>query len=184
MSSEDRVAGLGELLTQAGELSFDWESDGEEVGRAEELISVLCIRVGEDAFGVESSYVREIVGSSKMMPLPGAPAHIRGVLVHRRQVVGVLDLGVFLGLERTVPKQLDGVEARRGRTVIVEIGKYVVGISVDQVEGLEQWSKDAATEVGSIRKRTQRYMQSACYRGEVLTVLLDLGKLLEDAAVR
>lgn len=187
MDIEDKKAGLGELLTEAGELSFDWEEEESSVGEADEEVSVLSFRVGKDFFGLEASCVREVVGTSVLTPLPGAPAHIRGIVVLRRQVVGVLDLGAFLGLESggdVGSGLLDG--AVKSRTVIVEVGKYVAGISVDQVDGLEMWSKKVDFEgvSGVVGARTQRYMQMACYEDDVLKVLLDLEKLLDDAAVR
>lgn len=188
MGFEEKKAGLGELLTQAGELSFDWEEEGTSGGPASEDVSVLCFRVGGDFFGLEASFVREIVGTSTLTALPGAPSHIRGIVVLRRQVVGVLDLGKFLGLEsRACEGQALRGQALKSRTVIVEIGKYVAGINVDQVDGLEKWPRDvleSADLSGAIGQKTQRYMSFAHYAGDDLKVLLDLKKLLDDAAVR
>lgn len=188
MVFEEKKGGLSDLLTEAGELSFGWEGEGLSEARAAEEVSVLSFRIGNDYFGLEAAHVREIVGTSTLTPLPGAPAHIRGIVVLRRQVVGVLDLGLFLGLDsgRDDVQSSGGVELK-SRTVIVEIGKYVAGIHVDQVDGLGKWPRETVTSeelAGAVGKRTQRYLSMACYENDVLKVLLDLKKLLDDAAVR
>ncbi len=188
MGFDEKNGGLGELLTQAGELSFEWEDEGSAGVQAAEEVSVLCFRVGADFFGIEASFVREIVGTSTLTALPGAPEHIRGIVVLRRQVVGVLDLVRFLGLEtRADDGQAMSAQGLKSRTVIVEIGKYVAGINVDQVDGLEKWPREKRESTdfsGAIGKKTERYMSFAHYDNDVMKVLLDLKKLLDDAAVR
>ncbi len=188
MSFEEKKTGLGELLTQAGELSFDWENENSPGAQQAEEVAVLCFRVGGDIFGLEASFVREIIGTSALTPLPGAPSHIRGIAVLRRQVVGVLDLGKFLGLESSSSEaQTASVQGLKSRTVIVEIGKYLAGINVDQVDGLEKWPRTTVDSVdfsGAIGKKTQRYMSLVHQEGDDLKVLLDLNKLLDDAAIR
>ncbi len=177
--------GLGELLSGVEDASLSWGSDEESAGSSEARIPLLRFRVEGDAFAVEAAHVREIVGRVSLTALPGAPAHIRGIMVLRRQVVGVLDLGRFLKLDRLDATVAIGPSA--ARIVILETALFTVGIYVDQVEGLDSWPQSAvqAHDVPeSISKRTRSFARAARFEDESLTILLNIEKLLDDAAVR
>lgn len=81
--------------------------------------------LGGARYAVESATVREIVPSTRVTRLPGAPPHIRGVMNLRGQLVTLLDL----------VHRVTGTPARNpdGSTIVVEAADRVLGLLVDDV---------------------------------------------------
>ncbi|AWV91180.1 chemotaxis protein CheW [Bradymonas sediminis] len=160
---------------------FDWDDADSEDVAAVQLVSVLRFQVGDFLYAVPSEYVREIVSDLRVTPVPGAPSHVRGVTVYRRQVLGILNLGKWLD-----PAQRRG-EQHQGRIVIVEADSYTVGIEADVVSGMDEWpleDVDRGAIPDSINARTRRYAAGIQINRDKATVLLDVSKLLSDAAVQ
>jgi len=70
-------------------------------GQRRMLIFELPGCAGEAAsylFGLSISQVPEILGVQPVVPLPGAPAFVHGLLNWRERTLPLLDLGLFLGL--------------------------------------------------------------------------------------
>lgn len=59
----------------------------------------VTFRVGELLFGVDVSYVQEVLRSQPMTPIPLAPKAIKGLVNLRGQIITAIDLGSLLGLE-------------------------------------------------------------------------------------
>lgn len=159
---------------------FDWHDEDSDAREVTQTVSVLRFQVGERLYAVPSEYVREIVSGLRVTPVPGAPNHVHGVSVFRRQVLGILNLGQWLD-----PAVQRG-EFKEGRTVIVEADSYTVGIEADVVSGMDEWpleDVDRSAIPDSINARTRRYALGIQLHRDEATVLLDVSKLLSDAAV-
>lgn len=160
---------------------FDWEDDSSEAAESDKTISVLRFAVGDRRFAVPSEYVREITAEMNVTPVPGAPKHIRGVGVLRRQVIGVLNL--YQWLDPVAERD----ELNATRVIIVESGAYKVGVEATAVHGMDQWPEqvlDRSRIPGSINTRTRRYAAGIRLDETQATVLLDVPRLLADAAVQ
>lgn len=68
------------------------------------LNSFIMFQIGVLEFGVPLQNVREIAEYSEAIPLPNAPAYFKGLVNIRGEIIGVIDLGDMLGIERTVPR--------------------------------------------------------------------------------
>jgi purine-binding chemotaxis protein CheW len=94
-----------------------------------ELISsaALLFRVAGDSvtYGCDLGDAQEIIPLRPVTRLPGAPAHVRGLLNIRGTIITVLDLGVRLDPARTLSAQ--------GSIVLVRHGERTVGVVVDEV---------------------------------------------------
>lgn len=85
----------------------------------------LLFRVAERVYGCDIDSVREIVPYRRATRLPGAPAHVQGLINLRGTIVTLLDLGVRLDPMRG--------PVREGSIILAEHGARVVGIAVDEV---------------------------------------------------
>ena len=115
-----------------------------------------------------------------MTPLPGAPEYIEGIVVHRRQVIGLLDLEVWFGRSKRV-------RASNDRILIIEEGALVAGIACDATTRMEVWPASIldAPVPDSIPAHVRPYVLALRDDKEQGTVLLlDVKRLLEDAAVK
>ena len=88
--------------------------------------SLVGFVVGDVAYAVPISSVKEIVNPSLLTELPHAPAAIAGVADHRGQVVPIVDLRVRFGLPRSN-------DPRRAKWILVDVQGRTVGLSVDRV---------------------------------------------------
>jgi purine-binding chemotaxis protein CheW len=86
----------------------------------------LSFRLGAVAYGLQTRDVREIRGYETPTPVPGAPAHLQGVLNLRGQMVPVLDLRVRFGLSQV---RFDPLTV----TVFLQLAGRTVGLVVDSV---------------------------------------------------
>ncbi len=180
-SSEQKLGFDGLIEAAVSGDGFDWDEEASEADGSQETVSVLRFRVGDSGFAVPTEYVREIISDLTITPVPGAPKHVRGVAVLRRQVLGVLDLHQWLD-PVAVRERADS-----GRIVIVEVGPYTVGIEASEVTGMDEWPAqvlDRSRIPESINSRTRRYAAGIRLSEQEAIVLLNVPKLLDDAAVQ
>lgn len=85
----------------------------------------LLFRVGQTVYGADIDAVREVIPYGRVTRLPGAPAHVQGLLNLRGTIVTVVDLGVKLDPTRA--------PIRRGSILIATAGTRLAGIVVDEV---------------------------------------------------
>ncbi|MEM1348277.1 MAG: chemotaxis protein CheW [Myxococcota bacterium] len=180
MAEDEQSDGFEELIEQSKQAfaDFDWSATPTEDEEAS--MSVLSFGIGEHRFAVTGEDVREIIRSPEITPIPGTPRHIMGIIVHRRQVVGVLDL---LGwLQMNAYQEHDAL-----RLVIVEHGDFIVALPTDQTTRIEEWSREQLSGVlpqtlpSRVRTYTKATREHAAGRA---TILLDIKSILDDAAVR
>lgn len=62
-----------------------------------EELMVLAFSVGEEAFGVEAAYVREVARLGHITVVPGTPPAVRGVTTHRGEILALVSVPAALG---------------------------------------------------------------------------------------
>lgn len=180
--SSDKKTGFDGLLGLSEQKSEGFEWDDEDASRDDEqTITVVRFRVGDRRFAVRGESVREITTDLEVTRVPGAPKHIRGVGVIRRRVIGVLNLYQWLD----PVAERDDVNTQR--IIVVESSPYMVGFEATDVSGIEEWpasSEDRGKIPETIGARTRRYARAVRLIDDQAVVLLDVSRLLEDAAVQ
>jgi purine-binding chemotaxis protein CheW len=81
----------------------------------------LLVALGEDRYALPVEQVREVLRSTVLTPVPGAPAAVRGVLNLRGEIVPALDTAALLELSAT---------GRPGAMVVVEAAGLRAGLAV------------------------------------------------------
>lgn len=171
---------LSEILEEHdGGTEFDWEVELEE--EAVDALDVLRFTLGGNLFAIAGSWVREIVGRSPLTPIPGAPEHIEGITLLRREVLGVLDLSTWLGLP-----QKDSPSGLTPRLIVIEFGTLAAAFVADSVDGIESWPEaiDASTVPSNVENRLRSFALSSRWAPGGIVTLLDVQKILSEAAVR
>lgn len=103
----------------------------------------LLFRVGRRVYGCDIDCVREIIPWRRSTRLPGAPAHVQGLVNLRGTIVTVLDLAA-----RLEPDAAPIGEGHDGRSIIlVEHGSRVVGAAVDEVMDVREIAPEPVEEV-------------------------------------
>ncbi len=97
---------------------------------------LLLVEIRGSLYGLDGASVREIVGVLPATRLPGAPAHVRGVVNLRGQLLTVVDLGLRLTGAPMLPGD--------GSTVVVQVGDRSLGLLVDDVHDVQSVEVTAA----------------------------------------
>ncbi len=104
-----------------------------QAGRKEEkmveTIQLVSFELDKEEFASRIGDLREIIKIREIVPIPGAPAFIAGILNVRGQIVIVVDLEKRFSLKRDH-------EATPQHIIIVEVENTVFGILVDEVTGV------------------------------------------------
>lgn len=69
-----------------------------EKSASEETVEVVELLLAQEAYGIESSYVREVYPLKELTRLPGTPSFVLGIINVRGQIVSVVDLRRFFDL--------------------------------------------------------------------------------------
>ncbi len=107
-----------------------WQGLEEVEGEAEETREFLIFQLGGERFGIAAETVREVVRMpARLVPVPKAAAHIRGVFNLRGQIFAVSDLAALLGLTTSEI-------GRSARLLVVEAAGLCTALLAEKVEGL------------------------------------------------
>jgi len=97
---------------------------------AENFVPVIVVGLGEERYGIDLSDVVEVLAPVPVTPVPGVAAVFAGVINVHGEIVPVIDLRRFLGME-ILPN--DGTV--RG-VILLRSGDREIGLRTDSVEGI------------------------------------------------
>lgn len=142
---------------------------------------------------VDAQFVRQVIPVAPATPLPGAPAHVPGLVLVGAVAVPELDLGVFFGLaraardgggdDRDAERTADHRRAHR-RMLVLDDGRFEVATCGTRLELRHAPS-------GGARARPPQLVPSSVARyamgeldGDRPVAILNLRVLLEGARIR
>jgi len=150
-----------------------WRSlEEEDRASSVELREVVVFHLGSERFAIDSIHAREVLRVPRMVPVPRLPAHIRGIINLRGQILAVSDLRPLLGLTQTDTSQ-------RPQLIVVEAAGLTTALLTDGVEGMQSLEVSAIepiTEGLTGFPRDTAYGHVATEQG--LLVLLNLEHIL------
>lgn len=99
----------------------------QETGQ-EGLVPHLAMRVGDETFAVPITRVRRLVRDADVVPLPGAPGHLLGVVNVRGELITVYDLPALFGYP--------AVTHAGAGIVVIKGAEFEAGLAVTEIGGL------------------------------------------------
>jgi len=135
----------------------------------------VTFRLENELYGINVLQVQEVLRYSEIVPVPGAPDFVLGIINLRGNVVTVIDTRKCFGLAPHEPDEAT-------RIVIIESGKQVAGLLVDSVAEVVNISSaevESAPEVGSTE--AAKYIQGIANHNKEILILVDVNKLLTPA---
>jgi purine-binding chemotaxis protein CheW len=154
-------------------------------------LEVLEFHLAREAYGIESSYVREVYPLKEFTPLPGTPAFVLGIMSVRGQIFSILDLRRLFDL----PFEQDGPSATQelaggatqelaggpDRVIIAESGTMQVAILAEKINGVRSLPLgDIQQALPTLTGGCAAYLRGVtCDR----LALLDIAKLLADPKI-
>lgn len=117
-------------LAQVPQQRYDMESSA-ELPAAASSGEFLAFRLGEEEYGVDILHVQEIRGYVEPTHIANAAAFIKGVVNLRGTIVPIIDLRLKFSLPQA---RYDALTV----TIVLNIGKRVIGVVVDSVSDVLQ----------------------------------------------
>lgn len=140
----------------------------------EEVLQWVTFHLNDETYGVNVMAVKEVLRHTDIAPVPGSPDYVLGIINIRGTVISVINTRRRFGIPDQDPTD-------NTRIVIIEIGKYVVGIMVDSVAEvvyLRQSEIETAPNVG--KDDSARFIQGVCNKNDELLILVEFDKLISQ----
>ncbi len=154
-------------------------SDKYEVGMAEEeKRQFIVVKIGSEQYGLDISDVDNIVRLQKITRVPKSPAHYRGVINLRGEVVPVMSIRRKMGLD-------DDVFTNASRIIILKLEvQGAVGILVDEVkEVVSLGMDDIDRNVQNTNRENISFINGIGKNGNDLISLFDVNKIADEVDV-
>ena len=101
-------------------------------------LEVLAFSLGQEEYGIETRYVREVTPMNDLTPLPGSPPFVMGIVNIRGQVVSVIDIRKLFDLpSRGVGDQDRIIVLQDGGMEFGILGNTIHGVVTVPADGLE-----------------------------------------------
>jgi len=167
MAKPKKVASASASATPGPKASA--AAGGADDGQTEQLV---VIRLANEDYGVDITFVREIIRMQNITKVPQAPPYVEGIINLRGSVIPVIDLRSRFGLE---PRE----ESADTRIVVVDVNDTTVGLVVDGVTEVTTIPESAIEPVSNLAAASL----SADLRGivnlpEKLIILINLSSLI------
>jgi purine-binding chemotaxis protein CheW len=139
-----------------------------------EVLDVLVFSLAGERYGVEASYVLEVLPLRELTPLPCVPPVFAGVMNYRGRILPVLDIRRLFGLS--------GQGTTEGnRVVVMEANSMALGILTESVAGIVRIDAQEITPPPvTLAGDRQAFLRGVT--GEMLAVI-DLPTLIRDPRV-
>ena len=135
----------------------------------------IVITFGNEQYGIDISYVDNIVRMQKITRVPKAQPYFKGVINLRGEVVPVMSLRLKMGLE-------DDVFTNTSRIIILKIEqKGVLGIIVDEVKEVVTLGSEEIDKVAHKPKDvTSTFINGIGKNGDDLISLFDISSVVDE----
>jgi len=149
---------------------------GEETLRATRFV---LVTVGDTCYAVTEPFVTELRRVPKVTRVPQAPPWLRGVTNLRGDVLSVVDMRAFLGLE-SIP-----IDTQRLVVVRLLDQEFSTGLLVDAVDRIVTLDLDSIRPPASpLYGPMAPFLTGVCAVDQRLIAVLDLGQLLRSPDIR
>jgi purine-binding chemotaxis protein CheW len=144
-----------------------------------EQTEILRFQLAYREYALEMKYVREVILTGEITPVPGTPDFISGICAARGQIISLVDLRALL---RIPEKGLTDLN----RVIVITDGKITFGLLADTISGVGTIAMDQMTgpdnEDGDAgRGYVKGVLGGGLYVLDAAAILGDPGIIVEDA---
>jgi len=139
----------------------------------------VLLSIASAHYAVPEAFVTELERIPKITPVPHVPAWVRGVTNLRGDILSVIDMRTFLGLEAS--------SSHSARMLVVRLlnEDFATGLLVDGVDRIVSVPPDQITPPeSSLEGPLAPYLTGMCVIEERLVAVLDLDRLLRSSEIR
>ena len=130
---------------------------------------IVVMGLKDQKYALPISNVSEIIRIMEVTQVPNMPEYCTGIINLRGSVVPVISLGLRLGLgESEVTKD--------SRIIVVEQNGQKIGLTVDSVYSVSEYSPEQMEEPESLGGKEQ-FIKGVVHQDSDMVLLLDLDKI-------
>ena len=137
-----------------------------------ETVQYIVVSIGNEQYGLDISYVDNIVRMCKITRVPKAPAHYIGVINLRGEIVPLMSLRRKMNLEDDVFTRIIILKTEEQGLVgiVVDEVKEVIALAEDEIDRNTQNSQSDKTQ----------YINGIGKNGEELISILEISSILDE----
>lgn len=145
-----------------------------EAGESES-IQYIVVRIGSEDYGIDISYIDNIVRMTKITRVPKAPFHFRGVINLRGEVVPVMSIRRKMGLA-------DDEFANKTRIIILKTDDLgLIGIIVDEVkEVLTLRTDEIDVNAANSKAGNAKFINGVGKNGDALISIFEISAIVGE----
>lgn len=136
----------------------------------------MTFRTGKEFFGINISYVNEIIMMQPITAIPETEDYIKGLINLRGKIIPVIDVRVRFKME-----PLEYTD--RTCIIVINVKNTVIGLIVEQIAEVDTISDDDIVPPPSLGHREHehnKYVYGLARTGETVKLLIDPEKLIRD----
>ena len=138
-------------------------------------VQYIVVKLGEERYGIDISYVDNILRMQRMTRVPKVAPYIKGVINLRGEVVPVMSTRIKMGLE-------PDVETHSTRIIILKFEQQGnIGVIVDEVNEVVTLDVETIDKV-PYEVKEENFIQGVGKCEDGLISILDLNTLIEEQA--
>ncbi len=148
--------------------------DALNIAREYESVQYIVIKIGEEQYGIDISFIDNIVRMQSITRVPHVQPYFAGVINIRGEVVPVMSLRLKMGLE------VDEYTSKTRIIIVKSESNASVGLIVDEVKEVVTLDERTIDEVIRDSKVDETYINGIGKNGDTLISLLDLNTVISD----
>lgn len=117
-----------------------------QVELSRDVAELLTFWIGDEEFAIDILEIQEILKVPQITPVPRVAAAVLGITSLRGTIVPVVDMRVFLGVERKA-------SGRESRVLVLQAKGDPVGLLVDRVVSVSRLERDSIEAVPRTMQR-------------------------------
>lgn len=136
----------------------------------------MTFRTGKEFFGINISYVNEIIMMQPITAIPETEDYIKGLINLRGKIIPVIDVRTRFKME-----PLEYTD--RTCIIVINVKNTVIGLIVEQIAEVDTISDDDIVPPPSLGHREHehnKYVYGLARTGETVKLLIDPEKLIRD----
>ena len=135
----------------------------------------IVVKIGSEQYGIDISYVDNIVRMQKITRVPKAQAYFKGIINLRGEIVPVMSIRTKMDLEPDVFTDVT-------RIIILKLEEHgVLGLIVDEVKEVVTLGPDEIDKVAYDAKNNKsNFINGVGKHGEELISLFDTNSIIDE----
>lgn len=140
----------------------------------EERVQYIVVKIGDEQYGLDISYIDNIVRMQTITRVPKTLSHYRGIINLRGEVVPVMSVRTKMGLG-------DDVITDKSRILILRLElQGLVGILVDEVKEVITLGESEIDRNAKTSKKTDTYINGIGKNGDELISIFEITAIIDE----